>query len=120
MKLPTGTTSICRHEGCGEEIYYSQVRDPGDPWVHRNWTKHAHTPEETGAPIRVLDGTTLRKLPPYDHCAEPTLATYEYVVTIESVVTDRTEEIRNMVSQALNDCERFTTVSVLKRQEIGI
>lgn len=74
MKLRTGVRGTCKT--CRVEIYFSEVRDPGDPWVHSDWTKHM-TPDASPDHNR-------GKLPAYDHPAEPVMETQSFVVTVQT------------------------------------
>ena len=92
MKLRTGLRGTCKT--CGIEIYFSEVRDPGDPWVHSDWTKHLLPGDDP------KDSRHAGKLPAYDHRAEPVLEVQRFTVVVETPAKLR-QVTRHDVAQAL-------------------
>lgn len=103
MKLRTGQRGTCKT--CSNEIYFSLARDPGDPWVHSDWTKRLLPGDNPSEPRHAS------KLPAYDHVAQPVMVDYTFTVTIETPVNQQ-QVARHDVAQALHDSERFMNVEV--------
>lgn len=103
MKLRTGQRGTC--STCAGEIYFSEARDPGDPWVHSDWTKHLLPTDNPHA------AHSQGKLPPYDHPAQPVMHDFTFTVTIETPVNQQ-PVVRHDIAQALRDSDRFMNVEV--------
>jgi hypothetical protein len=108
MKYRTGLRGTCRT--CDAEIYFSEARDPGDPWVHSDWAKRLLPGDNPNEPRHAS------KLPAYDHRADPVLQVQTFTVTVETPAK-LMQVTRHDVAQALWDIELFHNVTVTGESE---
>lgn len=87
MRFETGARGVCKT--CSKEIYFSQARDAGDPWVHADWTKNKNHA---------------------DHMAEPLMQEHDFLIKVKTPVL--AQAARTHVAGALYDSEKFDMLIV--------